>query len=305
MLRHYTITENKLVETNAPNGQVLVFVAPDDAEKRYLLEELKLDEHTLNSSLDPDELARLEFEPEHAALIFKRPKNYCSEDNFLFRVASTGVFIFKDRIVIVLAEDIPVFEGRQFARVQSLQDVLLKMLYRVIFHFNEHLRAITMISGEIEQQINTSLENKYLINMFTLEKSLVYYLNAINSNQVLTEKLKTNAAKIGFSSENLESLDDIFIENSQCYRQAEIYSNILASLMDARASIVANNLNRLIKTLTIITIALMLPTLIVSVFSMNVIMPFPHDHPLAFWLVSGLAAAASLLFWFYGRSRKW
>ncbi len=69
----------------------------------------------------------------------------------------------------------------------------------------------------------------------------------------------------------------MIIENSQCYEQAEIYSNILASMMDARVSIVSNNLNWLMKTLTIITIAIMLPTLVVSIFSMNV--EFPGEEP--------------------------
>ena len=98
------------------------------------------------------------------------------------------------------------------------------------------------------------MENRYLLNLFTLEKSLVYYLNAINSNGMVIEKIRHNAAKIGFSQESLELLDDIIIENDQCLKQAEIYSNILTGLMDARGSIVSNNLNVLMKTLNIITV---------------------------------------------------
>jgi magnesium transporter len=305
MLRYIRIDDGRLVDCDAQSGQILIYVTPDEAERRYLIDTLKLDEHTLNSSLDPDELARLEFEPEHAAMIFKRPKNYCVEDNFLFRVASTGLYLFKDRLIIVLSEDITLFEGKQFIRVSSLQDVILKLLYRVIFHFTEHLRTINMISGEIEQQINKSLENKSLINMFTLEKSLVYYLNAIQSNQALCEKLRNSAVRLGFTPENNEFLDDILIESNQCYRQAEIYSNILASLMDARASIVANNLNLLIKTLTIITIAIMLPTMVVSLFSMNVKMPFDNEHPLTFWFIFLTALASASAFWLYWRYKKW
>jgi magnesium transporter len=131
--------------------------------------------------------------------------------------------------------------------------------------------------------------------MFTLEKSLVYYLNAINSNGVLIEKVKLNSTKFNFNTEELELLDDIVIENNQCYKQAEIYSNILASLMDARASIVSNNLNILIKILNVITIGLMVPTLIVSIFSMNVKLPIFQDHPFSFWFVIGISALSSLI----------
>jgi magnesium transporter len=148
------------------------------------------------------------------------------------------------------------------------------------------------------------MENKHLVNLFTLEKSLVYYLNAINSNGALIEKLKNNAAKIGFSPENVEFLDDIMIENNQCRMQTEIYSQVLASLMDARASIVSNNLNIRIKALTIITITIMLPTLVVSVFSMNVKIPL-EEHPYAFWIIAFLAMGSSVLVGLLWWRKKW
>ena len=302
MLRQLKICDGKLVESDAANGQVLVYVAPDEAEKRYLIDTLKIDEHTLNSALDPDELSRLEFEPDHVAMIFKRPKNYSSEDEFLFKVASTGAFLFANRLVVVVSDDTPLFEGRQFARVSSLHDIMLKLIYRSIFHFTEHLKVINAISGSLEHQINTAMKNTHLLNLFTLEKSLVYYLNALNGNANLIERLKINTAKIGFTPENMEFLDDVIIENHQCYEQAEIYSQVLSSLMDARASIVSNNLNVLIKTLNIITIGIMLPTLVVSAFSMNVMMPFDKDHPATFWVIIALAftSAVGVAFvWWY------
>ncbi len=299
MLRRLQIIDGKLVELGADapaaGGQVFVYVAPDEAERRYLVDTLKLDEHTLNSSLDPDELSRLEYEPEHVAMILKRPKNYSSEDNFLFKVASAGLFLFKDKLIIVISEDAPLFEGRQFVRIYSLSDIILKLIYRAIFHFEEHLKVINMISGQLEQEINTAMENRHLLHLFTLEKSLVYYLNAINSNAVVIEKLKNAAAKLGLTPENIEFLDDIIIENNQCREQAHIYSNILAGLMDARASIVSNNLNVLMKTLNIITIGIMLPTLVVSIFSMNVRLPFPPEEAWPFWIVMCLSLASALL----------
>ena len=292
MLKHWKISDGKLVETDA-DGEVLLYIAPDEAERRRLIEVCRLDEHTLNSSLDPDELGRLEFEPEHAAMILKRAKRYTTEDHYLFRTCSTGVFVFKDRLILVAPDDTPLFTGKPFLSVRSLQDVILKLIYRTILHFEEHLKVINAISGELEQEINTAMENRHLLSLFTLEKSLVYYLNAIASNKRVIDKLKASAAKLGFTPENLEYLDDITIENDQCREQATIYSNILASLMDARASIVANNLNVLMKTLNIIMIILMLPTLVVSVFSMNVVLPISQQHPWSFWFVMALALASS------------
>ncbi len=300
----YISDGGKLQEDNKAPAVIYIYIEPNEDEKKELVEKYKIDEHTLNSSLDPDELSRLEFEPEHTAMIFKRPKHYAAEDNFLFRVASIGVFIFKDNLIIVTKEDVPFFEGRPFIKIQNVQDIVLRMISRSIFHFLEHLKAINMLSGEIEQLISTSMENKYLLNLFTLEKSLVYYLNAINSNAVLIEKLKNNAAKIGISPENVEFLDDLTIDNSQCREQANIYSQVLASLMDARASIVANNLNIRIKMLTMLTIAIMLPTLVVSYFSMNVKMPFDSQHSHTFWFITAIAVLLTSAFIFIWRKKR-
>jgi len=302
MLRQYQIAGGKVVESDAAAARIDLFISPDDEEKRRLLETFNIDEHTLNSTLDPDEISRLEFEPDHVAMIFKRPKNYSSKDHFLFKVASVGVFIFKDRLIVVMTDDIPIFSGKLFAHVGSLLDVALRLIGRTITHFMEHLKVINMITDSLEQKINTSMENKYLLNLFTLEKSLVYYLSAINGNAMLIGKLKTNGVKLGLTQDNAELLDDIIVENEQCIKQAEIYSNILASLMDARASIVGNNLNVLMKTLNIITIGIMMPTLVVSIFSMNVAMPFSQQHAASFWGVLLLAIFSVFIFmWFWKR----
>jgi len=270
MRKNYTITDGKIVLTDdEPAGQILLFVMPNEAEKRFLIDEMRIDEHTLNSALDPDELSRYETEPDHVVMIYKRPKNYSAKDKLMFRVASTGLFLFKNKLVIIIDEDISLFSIKQFTKVSSLCDVALKLVYGSIYHFLEHLKIINFISEEIEQKINSSFENKYLINLFAIEKSLVYYLYSINANRVLVEKLKLNAMKIGLTSDESEFLDDILVENEQCYKQAEIYSNILVGMVDARASIVNNNLNILMKRLTVITIIFMPLNLLSGVGGMS------------------------------------
>jgi len=215
-----------------------------------------------------------------------------------------GVFLFKDRLIVLLTDDIQLFTGKLFTRVTSLLDVALRLIGRTIYHFMEHLKVINMITDSLEQKINAAMENKYLLNLFTLEKSLVYYLAAINSNSMLIEKIKNSTAKLAMTPENLELLDDITIESKQCARQADIYSSILASLMDARASIVSNNINVLVKTLNIITIGIMMPTLVVSIFSMNVEIPLNERSPLYFWIIMGLAIISLLVFLFLWKRKS-
>lgn len=305
MLRRYQIENSKIVETADEKAPILLYVNPDEAEKRRLVETYQIDEHTLSSALDPDEQARLECEPNHIAFIYKRPKNYSGDDQLLFKASTMGVFYFGELLILVAAEDTSLFEGKQLAKVGSVRELMIRLIYRAIFHFMEHLRIINTIADDVEQKINKAMENKHLINLFALQKSLVYYQNAVNSNGALIDKIRHNAARFGFTQEEMELLDDISVDNNQCYRQAEVYSNILASLMDARASIVSNNLNVLMKTLNIITIAIMVPTFVVSIFSMNVELPFGlKEHP-AFWLIMGLGAVSMVGFLIFWKYKKW
>ncbi len=305
MRRQYRLDNSRIIEASENQASILVFINPDESERKWLIEDCHIDEHTLSSALDPDELSRLEFEPDHVALIFKRPKQYSAEDHrLLFRVSSTGVFLFTDRLVVVMSEDIPLFEARIFNRIATLSDVALKLIYRSIFHFLEHLKVVNLISDDLERKINTSMDNRHIIHLFGLEKSLVYYLNSISSNGVLIERLRLNATKLGLTGNQSEFVEDMLIENTQCFRQAEIHSNILASLMDARASIVSNNLNVLMKNLTLITIGIMVPTFVVSAFSMNVRIPLSELHN-AFYVILFLAVISVVAFTLYWRHKNW
>lgn len=308
MLKTYGVKENGLVETAGDDAAVWLFITPDDTEKRMLVDQFRVDEHTLNSALDPDELARLEFETDHAAMILKVPRSYSAQDKFLFKVSSLGMFLFKQRLVIVLSEELPLLTGRPFVRVSSVTEVALRVINRVIQHYMEHLRVIVMMTDALEQKINKAMENRYLISLFSLEKSLVFYLSAIASNGMLLEKLRINAVKLGLTADHIELLDDVFIENNQCNKQAEINSNILASMMDARASIVSNNLNVLMKNLNVITIGFMVPTLVVSAFSMNVRQPFDSERTHTFWFIMALAVICELVFvllWRRSQGARW
>ena len=219
MLQTLELRGGQVVPSTSESAPLLVVLNPDAAEKRHLVETLRVDEHTLNSALDPDEVPRLEFEPEHLAVVFKRPKTYRAEDDLVFKVISTGLFLFKERLVVALSDDMPLFEGKPFSAAAGPADLLLRVLSSTIAHFLGHLRTITMISDQVEAKIYRSMENKHLLNLFTLEKSLVYYLNSLNANAVVIEKLRNNASRAGFTRDQQELLEDLAIENQQCYRQ--------------------------------------------------------------------------------------
>ena len=278
MIKRYKIENRLIIPSETENPAIWVVISPTEDERKWLVENFSLDEHDFNSAFDPEEPARMEFEPDHMALIFKRPKNYSSKDHFMFKVTSMGLFLFKDKLLLALSEDINMFSGKYFKQVSGIREIFLKLIYNSIFHFMEHLKVINMIAEEIETKITHSMENRHLLNLFTLEKSLVYYLNTINANSYVIDRLKHNTEKVGLSQKSVEFLDDIIIENNQCYRQAEIYSNIFASLVGARASIVANNLNILMKNLNAIVIAIAVPSFFAGVGGMSEIASITGIH---------------------------
>ena len=302
----YRLEGGRLISCEPGEAQIIAYVSPTIDDEADLQEHYNIDYHTLQSSLDPDELSRLEFESDHAAIIFKRPKSFCADDNFLMKLTSTGVFLYDKHLVIVMADDSPIFEGRVPFPVRTIQDVILRLLYQATMHFEGHLKAINMLSDSLERRINISLENKYLLNMFALEKSLVYIVNSITSNGALLERMRALSEKLGFVVDQHGVLDDLIIENQQCYRRAEIHTQVLSNLMGTRASIVSHNLNQLIKKFTIWTVAIMLANLVISIFSMNVALPFPMEE--AWWpfvVINFLAVmAGGFIFWLW-RLKKW
>ena len=269
MLQKYSVQNGRIVQGDEGSIQVEVYIMPDEAERTRLIDEYEMNEHTIASSIDPDETPRIEFEDNHTAVILKYPKNYSADDNFLFRVKSMGIFVFASRVVIIIDEYVPLFTGKIANNVHTVQDVIMKTLLLTIRHFESHLRVINMCSDEIEHEINKSCENKNLLNMFTLEKGLVYYVNALNGNRRVIERMKVNAQKFNFTEENIELLDDLAIENRQFLDQAEVYSQVLSGLMDARASIINNNLNIMMKNMNAVMIAIAIPTFLTGVGGMS------------------------------------
>lgn len=145
-------------DTEAP---VIIYTNPTEEEKAYLTSQLLIDEHTLQSALDPDEISRLEFEPSHIAAIIKRPTNTFGDLSCDFRVASVGAFLFDDRLVVVENDGIPLFQGgRPYAGCASLRGALLQLIYHAIAQFMDNVKRINHVSNAIEENIEFSLGNK-------------------------------------------------------------------------------------------------------------------------------------------------
>jgi magnesium transporter len=274
MIKHYKLDQGRVVEVTGEgtSAEVMLCIQPTETERAMLVADYQIDEHNLASALDRDELPRLELDDNHLAVIFRHPKRYCSNDNFLFRIKSIGMFLFQNKLIVISPDDLAIFEGRIFTKVQNLQMLFLRILSTCVAHFFSHLQVINDIAGELEPKLVKSMENQHLLQMFTIEKSLIYYVNAIGANGGVIERLKVNARNIqtlGLSPDTVELVDDLAIENAQCLEQARVYANVFAGLMDARASIVNNNLNVLMKHLTVINVVFMPINVLASIGGMS------------------------------------
>ena len=269
MMTQYSIGEAGIVPCTEGSGQFLVFVAPDDRDRSILREEFRLDEYDLSSTLDPDEVPRVEASSERTFIVWKIPRSAKVSEAVELGVRPVSIALVGDRLAFVMNEGEISFSSREFRNCRTVRDVLLGFILYTVRHYVGHLRVIKQLSSELEKKITVSMENRHLLQMFALSESLVYYVDAIEGNGVGLAKLHSIAGELGLDARQHQLLDDIVLENGQAARQANIYSSILSGLMDARGTIVNNNMNVLLKNLTLINLVFLPLNLIASIGGMS------------------------------------
>jgi magnesium transporter len=265
----FEIRDGAIAEAPEERGSIFVYVSPDDGEKRDLTDRFQIDQHDLDSALDADEVSRLDVSPKGLSIIWKRPKSATLGEGVRLEVSSLGFFLLKDRLIVVCQDSAIPFSAREFREVSSITDVLLRSFLHAIRHYVGHLRVIKQLSNSLESKITQSMENRYLLQMFALSEGLVYYLDAIEANGVVLQRLRNLTERLALRKEQIDLLEDIAIENRQCARQAHIYSTVLSGLMDARGTIVNNNMNVLLKNLTLINVVFLPLNLVASIGGMS------------------------------------
>jgi len=169
--------------------------------------------------------------------------------------------------------------------------------------YHRYLKQINNQTGMIEQDLEKSTRNQELHRLLKMEKCLVYFTTSLRSNEMMMLKLK-NSKWIRDYEFSADLLDEATIENRQAIEMAKIYSDIQSGMMDAFASVISNNLNIVMKSLTIITIILMIPTLVASIYGMNV--PNRLENSMnAFWFILGGSAILATVGVLLIRRKKW
>ncbi len=269
MVSAYRIEAGQPVPCAREEASILLFGQPTDAEKDQLIVEFGLDRLDVEAIHDPEEVPRIETWQDSLLVIWNWPDNVSRRDAIQFEVSTMGLLLTKGKAVIIMPRGEVPLGNREFKRLTSVQDFLLRVLLFTIHHYQGHLKAIKMMSTELESKVIASMENKYLLQMFALGESLIYYLNALETNLTILAKLRAMAERQKFSPEQIAFLDDAIIENQQAVKQANIYSSVLSGLMDARGTIVSNNMNVLLKNLMIINVVFLPLNLIASIGGMS------------------------------------
>ncbi|MDR0569380.1 MAG: magnesium transporter CorA family protein [Spirochaetaceae bacterium] len=290
--------ETGLVETDTVSKGCWIDVRNITREdQRRLEQEFGIAPELLTDILDDDEQSRIEKEDDYTALIVRLPV-YDETCEVSFFTLPLGIILFSDKVITICRrsgdalEDLAKNRIRGFS-IKNKSSFVLNLLGRAAFTFLKGLKELNKRTNAIQEELRKSIRNKELIQLLSIQKSLVFFTTSITTNELLLEKLQKSPL-IHFKEDEQDLLEDVLTENKQAIEMANIYSSILTGTMDAFASVISNNLNIVMKRLTIVSIALMIPTLIYSFYGMNVALPF-QETPFTVWAIGGVSLLASIL----------
>ena len=272
-------------------GSWINLVNPSENEIKKVCENINIQEDFIRDALDYEEKARIDKEEDDNTILFvvDVPISEKGEENEIYTTMPLGMIVVRDEVFLTVSlrknKIIESFEKRKIKNFQTYKKTrfIFQILYLNSSYYLNYLKQINKETEIAEYILKNSMQNKELLKLLSLEKSLVYFTTSLKSNEIVMEKtLRGKIVKL--YEEDEEILEDAITENRQAIEMAQIYSNILNGTMDAYASIISNNLNGVMKFLTSITIILAVPTMISSFWGMNVKLPF-ENSPMGFLIM--------------------
>ncbi len=282
---------------------------PSAVEIARLQEEFNIPHEIIQDILDVDERPRVEFDDDWSLVIFRIPISSPGNGVPYFTVP-LGVFMTEQlTVTLCSAENEVLLFGQPSIyreKEQNMNDALkfiLKLFLRSATTYLRYLKQINQQTTSIEADLEASIKNEELNKLLKMEKCLVYFMTSLKGNETVLAKLRSSK-RATLSEINEDLLEDAFIENKQALDMAQIYSNIQSGMMDTFASVISNNLNVVMKQLTSISIILMIPTLVASLYGMNV-PNFMENKAWAFPAVLGISGVLAVFGVILFRKRKW
>ena len=313
MVQYFKNINRQTLEIDQPDAANWINVTPpfqpDEIDK--LSSQLNIHRDFLTDTLDIEERARYESDDDVKLIILKTPvenKSLNESDAYYITIPISIIITDKNQIVTVNSfENVAIrrflnsFAKRHPERPNMM---VLKIFEKVVLDFMQVLKEINQRRNNFEQKLYDSNRNEELLYLMRIQKSLVYVITALRSNELLLMKMeRTNF--LNCDEDEREFLSDLIVEFSQALEMANTYTNILNSTLDAFASIINNNMNMVMKRLTSITILISIPTLIASVYGMNVKhLPYA-DSPYSFYVPIAISILISVMVSLYSNKKKW
>ena len=301
MLNIYEVLDKKLTSAKEiKKGSWIDLVNPTSLEINQVIENTNIDKEILLKLLDEEELPRIEIRKEETIIILDTP--YMLDNNYKHKYITNplGIIISeKGYLITVSLKEQPFLDYFKNSEIENLKakgktNFILQLFILIAGIYQKELTSINEYINSKESKLLKSTNNKELVNLLNVEKTLVYFITSLKANEIVLEKIaKGSVIPIAKDDETL--LEDALIETKQAVEMASIYREILSSMTDTYATIISNNLNDVMKFLTGITIVVSIPTMIASFIGMNVPLGSIGSSPLSFILIIVISVLVSLL----------
>lgn len=312
MLEFYKTNESGITQKiDFPQpGCWISAVAPTHEERDFLIEKIGVLPEFVKSSLDEEESSHIDYDDDvdQTLIIFDYPNVNETADpingsgkekkelTLQYMTLPLGVVILKGYIVTISLYENSNVNDLASGRIKGVDTklktrFLLLLLLRISQRYLIYLRQIDRLSSRTERKLYQTPDNKELIDMLGLEKSLVYFSTSLKSDELTLSKIM-RGRQIKLYEDDEDLLEDVMIEIKQAIEMCSIYSGILSSTMDTFANVISNNLNFIMQILTVITIVMAIPNIIFGFYGMNVsdlLLPFAW-FPLLIAIVACIVA---------------
>lgn len=280
---------------------------PSEEDEEFLFNELEIPTYFLDDIRDKDERARYEYEEGWSLVILRIPYVKEVRSRTPHTTIPLGIIMNKGVCVTVcnyetnMMIDFVSYQQKRGLGFTDSVDLTFRLFLSSAVWYLKRLKQINVLIEESKRNLDHSIDNEDLIGLSRLQDSLTYFVTSIRGNETLLSKLKF---KLPVDELDAELIEDVNIEMNQARETANIYANILDSTMETYASIINNNMAGVMKQLTSISLILMVPTLIASIFGMNLL----NGMETTSWgmpvVVVGSLVVTGLFYWIF-RKRAW
>lgn len=268
------------IEEWEPNCWIQV-TCPTDEDRQQLEKQYQIPEYFFSDISDADERARFEFDEGWQLIIIRIPYMKEVRSRTPYTTVPLGIIHKGDILITVcyfetdMMIDFVSYQQRRGEGFTDYVDMIFRLFLSSSVWYLKRLKQISMLLDRAKRSMDHSVNNTSLVNLSRLQDSLTYFITSIRGNETLLQKLKF---KLPIDELDADLIEDVNIEMSQARETTHIYSEILESTMDTYTSIINNNMNTVMRTLTSVSIIMMLPTLISSFFGMNLINGLEDSH---------------------------